>query len=396
MSDLLLVAGSIASNYRNGGIAWERLSWVLGLRRLGFEVLLVDQLDRARCVHPEGAEPSYENCLNRDYFEAVIQQFGLEGAAVLIGEGGEPLYGPDPDTLLELAGEATALVNVAGNLRYARVKGAVRRRVLVDVDPGFTHLWLASGRPAPRIEGHDLHFTIGENVGLPGCPLSTHGLTWRHTRQPVLLDEWPVAAADERGEVRFTTVGTWRGVGPHGGLDGVGSDFGQKGDELERLIELPRRVPNAFEIALRAPAGAAGPERLADHGWSLVDPVSVAGSPDAFRRYVQSSGAEFSVAKGIYVDTWSGWFSDRTTRYLASGKPALVQDTGFGRTLPVGEGLLAFQGLDDAVEGVRRIAADPAAHSEAARRIAEEHLDSDVILRRFADEMVSAPITGRP
>jgi hypothetical protein len=88
---------------------------------------------------------------------------------------------------------------------------------------------------------------------------------------------------------------------------------------------------------------------------------------------VQASAAEFSVAQGVYVQTRSGWFSDRSLRYLASGRPVLVQDTGFSERLPVGEGLLAFRTLAEAVDGAERIAGDYATHAAAARRIAGEH-----------------------
>src|SRR5947209_5900916 len=152
MGPLLLVGGSIAANYLNGGIAWERLSWVLGLRRLGLDVWMVDQLDRARCRWPNGMEKGYESCLNRAYFEEVIEEFGLARSAVLVGDEGESLYGPTHDELLELAESAEALVNVAGNVRLDEVKRRSRLKVYVDVDPGLTQLWLASGAPAPRIE----------------------------------------------------------------------------------------------------------------------------------------------------------------------------------------------------------------------------------------------------
>jgi hypothetical protein len=125
--------------------------------------------------------------------------------------------------------------------------------------------------------------------------------------------------------------------------------------------------------------------RLEAHGWRIVDGSETAGDPEAFRRYVQGSGAELSVAKGVFVRTEGGWFSDRTTRYLASGKPAVVQDTGFTRSIPAGEGLFTFRSLDDVVEAVSRIGADYERHSHAARALAERHFDSDVVLTRFLD-----------
>jgi hypothetical protein len=386
LGSLVVVGGSIASNFRNGGIAWERLSWALGLRRLGLDVLVVDQLDRERCVYRDGAEPSYETCLNRGYFERIVEAFGLAGSAALVGEGCESLSGPTYAELLDLAGEADLLVNVAGNLRLEELKQRPRLRVYVDVDPGLTQLRLASGGPHPRIGGHHLHFTIGENIGLPGCPLPTCGFEWRHTRQPVLLDEWPVVARGQKD--RFTTVASWRGVGPYGP---EANGIGQKADQLAKVIDLPGRAPGVYELALKIAAAHSDDRRMLErHGWRVVDATAVASDPDSFRQYVQRSSAEFSVAKGAYAETQSGWFSDRTTRYLASGKPALVQDTGFARNIPVGEGLIAFSSLDEAVEGARRIVHDYDGHARAARQLAEDFFDSDLVLTRFLADVEAA------
>ena len=386
MAPLVLLAISIAGNYPKAGIAWERISWALGLRRLGVDVFVVDQLDRARCAPPAGAEPSYENCLNRAYFERIVEQFGLADTAILVGESGESLYGRPYNDLLDLAEAATMLVNVAGDLRLEHVKRRSRLKVYVDLDPGLTHLWLASGKPAPRIVGHDLYFTIGENVGTPVCSLPTSGLLWRHTRQPLLLDEWPISNSGDPD--RFTTVAVWRGVGPHGHLESVGFVFRQKADEFARVIDLPKRVPQRFELALKLDAIDASDRALLErNGWDLVDALEVVPDPDSFRGYVQASGAEFSVAKGAYAETWSGWFSDRTTRYLGSGKPCLVQETGFSGHIPVGEGLLSFRTLEEAVQGATRIAKDYESHCQAARAIAEDHFDSDKVLARFLDDV---------
>jgi len=98
---------------------------------------------------------------------------------------------------------------------------------------------------------------------------------------------------------------------------------------------------------------------------------------DRYRAYIRGSRGEFSIAKNAYVRSRSGWFSDRSASYLASGKPVLLQDTGFGDWLPTGQGLLSFATLDQAVEGLARINADYEAHCRAARRLAEEYFDSD-------------------
>src|SRR5204862_5978638 len=165
--------------------------------------------------------------------------------------------------------------------------------------------------------------------------------------------------------------------------------YGLKVHEFRKVFPLPGRVAGAdFEIALDIhPADDRDSAALREHRWRLADPKAVAGTPDAFRRYVQESGAEFSVAQGIYAETNSGWFSDRTVRYLASGKPALVQDTGFGRHFPVGEGLVPFRTLDEAVAGAERILRDYPNHCRAARALAEDYFDSDKVLGKLLEDI---------
>jgi hypothetical protein len=181
-------------------------------------------------------------------------------------------------------------------------------------------------------------------------------------------------------------VASWRGA--YGPIEHAGKWYGQKAHEFRRFIELPRLTSESFEIALDIyEADSADRDRLRENEWRLVDPHVAAGTPDSFRAYVQDSRAEFSVAQGIHVHMSSGWFSDRTTRYLASGKPALVQETGFAQGLPLGEGLLSFRMLGEATDGVARIIDDYEAHCEAARALAEKYFDSDLVLGRLLDEV---------
>ncbi len=292
------------------------------------------------------------------------------------------MAGPPLKDLLALAPEAV-LVNMSGHLTLPSLLRAFRSRVYVDADPGFTQIWHAQGHSGARLEGHDLHFTIGELIGTPECSVPTGGIDWKHVRQPVVLEDWPVVRSDALE--RLTTIATWRG--PFGPLEHDGQTYGNKVHEFRKLIELPRRSPHRFELALDIhPAEERDLEALRSNGWSIVDPREVARTPDQFRAYVQGSDAEFSVAQGVYVGTRCGWFSDRTVRYLASGKPALVQDTGFSRTLPVGEGLVPFESLDEAVAGAADIAARYAEHAVAARRIAEERFAAEVVLAPFCEE----------
>jgi hypothetical protein len=271
---------------------------------------------------------------------------------------------------------------VSGNLRSAPVRERFRRAAYVDLDPGYTQIWAAQGLD-PGLAGHDAYFTVGLRVGASDCAIPTNGIRWRPLPPPVVLAEWSQTGSLE--SERFTTVASWRGG--YGPVTFGGRTFGVKAHEFRKLASLPDHAPGDYELALDLhPADERDRSLLEEHGWRLVDPGAVAGTPAAFRRYVAGSCAEFSVAQGIYVETACGWFSDRSAKYLACGKPVLVQDTGVGRALPVGEGLVTFRTLDEAVAGAERILADPTAHRRAARSLAEEHLDAERVLGRFLSE----------
>jgi hypothetical protein len=366
----VLVAGALANRPLNGGGAWVRLSYLLGFRRLGIDVTFLEQ-------GPWNGDASTA----KGFFADFVEQFGLAGDAALIDGDGRTVSGLPCDELLERAVAADLLLNIGGNLTWPRLLQRARRTAYLDLDPAFTQFWHAQGLLA--VPDHDAYFTIGENVGTPPCAIPTNGLRWRATRPPVVLRDWPAVHGAEPAP--FTTVASWRG--PFGRVEHEGKRFGLKLDEFRRFVDLPRLTRHEFELALDIHPGEERDLRLlCQHGWRLADPRRAAGDPFAFRRYVQRSAAEFSVAKGIYVETDSGWFSDRTVRYLASGKPVLVQDTGFSRNLPTGEGLIAFRTLDEAVAGADAIASDYHRHSRAARLLAEEHFDSDVVLGRLLAE----------
>jgi len=368
MSTVVVVAGALANKPHNGGGVWERLSWVVGLRRLGFESFFIEQATPAADV---------------DWFLEEIAAAGLADMATLIAADGKTTVGLPWDDLLDLTSSADLLINLSGNLTLDSLLRRIRRKAYVDVDPGFTQFWHTDPNTSFELLPHDTYFTIGANVGRPGCPVPTCGIDWRHTRQPVVMDDWPDAQPIEPG--RFTTVASWRG--PFGPIIHNGRTLGLKVHEFRRFSELPQRLPFEFEIALDIqPADAADRAALVANGWQLVDPLNVAGSGGRFREYVQQSPAEFSVAQGVYVATQCGWFSDRTVRYLASGSPALVQNTGFDNWLPEGEGVVAFRTPDEAAAGAERIVADYARHAKAARRLARDYFDSDKVIARFLQD----------
>lgn len=388
---LVVVSGALANKPFNGGEAWVRLSWLRGLERTGCLVYFLEQISPETCVDAEGMPAPFDESVNLAYFRKVIAEFGLEGRAALVCTDESSSVGARLADLDHLVHSADLLVNISGHLRIPRLFQRMRRKVYIDIDPGFTQYWHDAGVSGANLIGHDLYYTIGENIGSPDCPIPTTGIEWRPIRQPVVLEDWAVAGNFSTFD-RFTTIASWRGV--FGPVEAGGRRFGLKVHEFRKIIDLPRRAGLEFEIALDIhPADHKDREALQSHGWHIVDPRRASGDPFDFRRYVQQSGAEFSVAQGIYVETNSGWFSDRTVRYLASGRPALVQDTGFSRHLPVGRGLVAFRTLDEAVEGARQIAADYEAHSVAARAIAAEFFDARAVLPRLLNDAMVMPRT---
>jgi|SRR5215203_959022 len=377
----ILVSGAIANKPGSGGEAWVRMSWVLGLRRLGHDVCFVEQIESEHCVDAQGRPAAFEDSLNRRTFESVLSSLAPDCPAALLCDGGRTGVGLGAEEITEWAGGADLLVNVSGHLDLEPIKAGPRRRAHVDVDPGFTQIW-AEGGAGAGLEDHDTYFTVGENIGTPECSIPSAGLDWLPLPPPVTLADWPRVPAPPGG--RFTTVATWRS--PLGALVHDGIEFEGKHHQWRRLLDLPRRSPRKFEIALQIhPADAGDRTALEAAGWHLVDPLEAAGDPLSFRSYVQGSAAEFSAAHPVYVATGSGWISDRTVRYLASGRPALVQDTGIARSYPVGEGLLTFGTLDEAVAGAEAIARDYDTHCRAARALAEQYFDSDLVLARVLE-----------
>jgi hypothetical protein len=378
----ITIAGSIAQKPHQAGHSWQFLQYLLGFRRLGWDVLFVDRLEDELCRDAGGSPCPPQASVNLRCLDALMREFELDGAwSVVLDDGTHA--GLPRERVLEHVRDSELLLNVMGFLADDELLGAARRRVFLDTDPGFGQMWRDLGL-ADVFAGHDAHVTIGERIGSADCSIPTCGLNWVTTPQPVVLEHWPVAPPADRET--FTSIGRWRGA--YGPIDHGGHRYGLRVHEFRRFADLPQASGASFELALDIdPAETADLEWLDDRGWSLVDPAVAAATPRSYRDYIAGSAAEFMVAKGMYVDGASGWFSERSICYLASGRPVLAQDTGLGDLYPLGEGLLAFSTLDEAVAGVEAIRSDPARHARAARAIAVEHFDSDRVLGRLLERL---------
>jgi hypothetical protein len=335
-------------------------------------------LEPAMCMNAEGRPATLEDSVNLRYFLRVMERFGLDDQYSLIYNRGERTVGVPRPLVLERTRRAAFLLNVMGFLDDQEILGCAPRRVFLDTDPGFGQMWCDLGL-ADLFRGHDAYVTIAENIGRPECTIPTCGLAWITWRQPVLLDEWRAEVAP--GD-RFTSIGAWRG--PYGPVEYRGRTYGLRVHEFRKFAALPRLTGARFQVALDIDAAdTRDVDLLISGGWSMADPKAVARDPEVYRSYVQGSKAEFMATKGMYVQTNSGWFSERSACYLASGRPVLAQDTGLKNIYPTGAGLLTFSTLEEAAAAVEEIGGDYSRHGKAARAIAEEHFDSDKVLARL-------------
>ena len=368
----VVVSGMVAGTPGQGGAAWAVLQYLLGLRRLGWDPYLIEPVEGDIV-----AKRSATHCAR------VMKSLGFEGRWALVPRGrGEPA-GLNRAQIRELGTQSDLLLNISGMLEDEDVLASVTTRVFLDLDPAFTQLWHSAEGVDMGLDAHTHLVTIADSIGSPGSPIPDCGRRWVPTLPPVVLDAWPVAGSLDRRAL--TTVGHWRS---YGSIDHRGVHYGQRAHSLRSLFEVPDRIQVPVEVALGIhPDESEDLVALRANGWRLLDPYEVAATPAQYRRFVAGSWAELGVAKSGYAVSDSGWFSDRSACYLASGRPVIAQDTGFGRRLPAGAGLLAFGSVDEVVTAVDELIGDYEHHRRAARTLAEDLLDSDVVLRRLLERL---------
>jgi hypothetical protein len=366
----VIVTGMIAATPGQGGATWAVLQYLLGLRKLGCEVHFVEPTDRLSA----GAV---------DYCRQVMSRLGLHDRWALVAGGDREPIGMSRAQLRSVADHADILLNISGMLADPDILERVPTRVYVDLDPAFAQLWHMAEGVDMRLDAHSHFVSVADAIGRPDCPIPTCGREWLPTLPPVVLEEWPVSTHLEYRA--STTVGHWRS---YGSVHHDGQMYGQKAHSMRPLFDLPSRTGARFELALAIhPDESDDLEALMANGWNLLDPAEVASTPDDYRSFVQGSWAEFGVVKSGYVVSGSGWFSDRSACYLASGRPVIAQDTGFGRRLPTGAGLFAFSTADDVVAAVEELERDYEHQRVIAREIAVEYLDSDLVLGSLLDRL---------
>jgi hypothetical protein len=367
------------------GVAWQVMHYLEGFRRLGHTVYYLED-SGSWPYDPEQETVSEDPGPALRYVARHVERCGLDGNwAYRNGVNGE-LHGMSENELASVLRSADLLVNVSGFTVLGEALMSIPVRFYLESDPVLPQIQIAKGEQftIDLLSAHTHHFTYGENFGGPDCTVPIERFTYFPTRQPAVLDWWEPLSTDAGPEVPFTTIASWKQTVKDVEWEGRILTW-SKDVQFAPYMDLPGRIRRPLEMSL-AISDDATVERLRAAGWRIKAAAPLSRDIDLYRDYIRSSAGEFSVAKEQYALTRSGWFSDRTVTYLASGRPAVVQDTGFGCALPTGEGLFAFSTPDEAVAGIEAIEADYGRHARAARQIAEEYLSTDRVLSRMLSD----------
>ena len=363
--------------YPMAGVTYQFLHYLIGLRKIGWDVYYVE--DSARMIYDLNIHEYTYDWASTGHVEilgAVLDAHGFAGKWAAHCHYDGRRWGMTESELNQVYRDADAFLNVTGGQELLPEHDRIPHKIYVETDPVKTEIHVAEGNRniIETLDAHDTHFSYGENFGAPDCGVPIERYNWLPTRQPVALELWPW---DESSGSTYTTVATW---------NNKGNDIVWKGEtyrwckrpEFLKLLDLPEHRSVAFEVA----AGLPKEDRdlFASHRWRLVDSMDVSRDYQAYRQYISGSRGEFTVAKEQNIRLRSGWFSDRSCCYLAAGRPVINQDTGFGNLFPTGRGLFSFLTLDDVLEAVDAIESDYPGHRRAAREIAAEYFAAEKVM----------------
>ena len=374
------------------GVTWQCLHYIVGLQRLGFDVYYLE--DAARLLYDAETVKATENAAHVVRFaQKLSDRYGFKWGLRSSFQNPPETFGCERRVFEETLQTAEAVFNICGVQDIPEFT-KTRCLVYVESDPGLEQILLAKGdqETINYLKAHHIHFTFGEKIGRPDCPLpSFNGIQWRPTRQPIVLDFWENPPLSQNLEkFRFTTITNWR---PRGKDVEWNNEmyYWTKHFEFLKFSPVPQvlrsSVPITWELAVALNNDPSSRTTMEKNGWALVRPQAISIDPEEYRNYIFQSDAEWTVAKDQYVRLNAGWFSDRSACYLAAGRPVITQETGFSDVLPVGEGLFSFRTVDDIQTAVDKILSNPKKHSDAARDIAKEYFDAEKVCRKMVQEI---------
>ena len=364
-----------------GGMAWHHLQYALGLAQLGHDVYFVeDSDDYPACYDPSRHVTDTDPTYGLRFAANTFARVGLGDHWAYFDAHASRWYGPCAERILGVCATADLVLNVSGVNPLRPWLADIAVRILIDTDPVFTQIRHLTD-PAARSQSlkHTAFFSFGESIENGSSSIPRDGFPWRATRQPIVLDAWRVTPGPSHG--RFTTVMVWDS---YEAREHDGVNHGMKSASFGPYMDIPQKAGSPFEIAA---GGRTLPrELLQKHGWILSNPLEATRDPWTYQAFIRRSKAEFSVAKHGYVVSRSGWFSERSAAYLASGRPVVTQDTGFSSWLPVGAGVLSFTTPDEALAAIEDVETRYEFHCRAAREVAVEYFDARKVLPQLVEQ----------
>lgn len=375
-----IILGSYMVRYPLGGMLSWVLQFLVGFRRLGHEIYFVEKYGYPNsCYNPTNETVSDDCTYGTTVLSRLLKGTGLEDRWCFVERSGK-YHGLSRARIERAFSEADVFIDMGTHGSWQQEAENTAMKVLIDGEPGFTQIKMANNNGSVKLPQYDYYFTTGKNIDTEFSSSPTAGINWRYLYHPVQLDLFPVVPCPKGAS--YSTVMNWKSHEP---IEYNGKVFGQKDVEFQKFIGLPRLVSQRMQVAI---SGKKLPlTSLREHGWDVVDARLKTISFESFRDYIQQSRGEFSVCKNVFVETRTGWFSDRSAAYLASGRPVVMQDTGFSRHLPCGHGLFAVNDAEEAKSAIDAVESDYESHTNAARAIANEYLSTQVVLKKFMEEL---------
>ena len=365
-----------------GGMCWHHFQYILGLKKLGHEVLfLEDSDDYPACYNPLTFEMSKDPAYGLEFIKKLFNKFNVGDNWAYFDAHTNKWFGLNKQKVFSFCKHADIVLNLSAINPLRDWCKTIPSLVFIDTDPLFTQVKILKDPSMKTLaKEHTAFFSFGENINSPDCEIPLDGFNWKATRQPVFMEAWKFIPPSSKS--KWTTLMQWDSYKEQ---EYNSKTYGMKSNSFKDYITFPEKLSDSFELVM---VSTKAPEViLRKAGWHLCDPAKVSLTPENYQHFIQQSKGEWSVAKHGYVISNSGWFSERSCAYLASGRPVVIQDTGFSKFIQTGKGLFSFTSQTEAVAAIEKINSDYLKHCHYAREVVEEYFNSDKVLTELLNNL---------
>jgi glycosyltransferase involved in cell wall biosynthesis len=392
LEKLRIIVGGYIGTYCTSGVTWDYIQYPVGLNLLGHDVFYLEDTLGKYCHYFEGYEwDDVSPIVN--YIRTTMNYFGLNNRWAYRDEMTGNTYGMSQEKLKEICSTADVFINVSHSTFMRDEYINIPKRVLIDSDPMFTQIQdlekydNSDEKIKEMFSRFNYLFSFGENINGADSKVPLFDREWKTTRQPVCMKYW-INNNPKQGK-NFSTV---MNMSARKKILYKNEHWGQKDIEFKKFLDLPKKFKKAgFDIVLNCSSDnkdIINKKDILSSGWNILEPGITIKDINNYKDFIHNSFGEFSVAKETYVKSNSGWFSGRSACYLASGKPVIVQDTGWSDYIRNGNGLFGFKTEDDALSALEQVTSDPEKHSDAALQIADEYFNSDKVLTKLLEDLI--------